>query len=39
MGNVRTGGRFNASDEAFNSSDMLLHKWATEAALVFKYVN
>lgn len=38
MANVQTGGRFNANDKAFNSSDILLHKWASEAALVFKYV-
>lgn len=39
MGNVQTGGRFNANDEVCNSSDVFLHKWVSEAALVFKYVN
>lgn len=38
MANAQTGGRFNENDEVFNSSD-ILHKWASEAALVFKYVN
>lgn len=36
MDKVRTGGRFNANGGAFNSSAILLHKWASEAALEFK---
>lgn len=36
MDKVRTGGRFNANGEAFNSSAILVHKWASEAALEFK---
>lgn len=39
MANVETGGRSNANDDAFNSLHILLHKRASEAALVFKYAN
>lgn len=39
MDKVQTGGRFNANDEVFNSSAILLHKRASEATLEFKYVN
>lgn len=40
MDKVQTGGRFNANDEVFNSSAILLHKRRElEFTLEFKYVN